>query len=359
MNKEIKFSIIGCGRIAKNHIGPINDIDGTKLVGLCDLRDERVSPLADQERVPKFTNYHQMLDEIDTDVVCVLTPSGMHPSHVIDIINKYKKHVIVEKPMALRLSDIDLMENAALLNNVKIFPVYQNRYNKAVKRVREDIINSAFGKLVLGTVRVRWCRPQEYYNRDKWRGTWAMDGGALTNQGIHYIDILQHLMGDIKSVNAKMATQLVGIEVEDTFVATVVFENNALGSIEGTTAARPDDFEASISILGENGTAILGGLACNKLDCYTFSTEIGEAHSVNIPDAYGFGHWDFYKDLIYDLQGFKSHPISFKEGSRAITLLNSLYASAEMNKEVYLKDKVSSKNLGKKDLKIESLYTVK
>ena len=357
MNNEIKFSIIGCGRISKNHISPINEIEGAKLVGLCDLREERVGPLAIQTGVPKYTNYHKMLDEIDTDVVCILTPSGMHPLHAIDVIKTYKKHIVVEKPMALRLADLEEMQKVAEQNEVKIFPVYQNRYNKAVRKVREDIISGVFGKLVLGTIRLRWCRPQAYYDRDKWRGTWAMDGGALTNQGIHYIDLLQFLMGDVKSVNAKMATQLVDVEVEDTFIATAAFENNALGLIEVATAARPDDFEASISILGENGTAVLGGLACNSLDCYTFSPEIADTYSVNIPDAYGFGHWDFFKDLISDIRGLKSHPISFEEGSRAITLLNSLYASAEMNKEVYLKDETRSKNLGQKDAKIESEYT--
>jgi predicted dehydrogenase len=272
-------------------------------------------------------------------------------------MENYKKHVIVEKPMALRLADLDEMAAAARESNVKIFPVYQNRYNKAVQKVREDILDRRLGKLVLGTVRVRWCRPQRYYDKDIWRGTWAMDGGALTNQGIHYIDLLEYLMGDVISVRAMMATQLVSVEVEDTFVATMCFENGALGVIEITTAARPDDFEASISILAENGTAILGGLACNLLDEYTLSSEERSAHSVQIPDAYGFGHWGFFRDVISDLREGKNHPISFEEGSRAIRLLNAFYSSAEKNEEVVIKDNMASKNLGKKDSQMESKYT--
>ncbi len=351
-----KVAIIGCGRVSKNHWGPINDIEGFELASICDLQPERGQPLADKLSVPFYRDYDTMLQERPADIVCVLTPSGMHPHHVIDIIEKYGTHIVVEKPMALSQSDLVRMRNAAEKAKVKIFPIYQNRYNKAVQRVRLDLSEGRLGKIALGTVRLRWCRPQPYYDRDPWRGTWAMDGGALTNQGIHYIDLLQYLAGKVESVSAKMATQFVDVEVEDTFVATVKFLSGALGVIEVTTASRPDDFEASISILAEKGTAILGGLACNQLDCYTLDTTAETECSVEIPDAYGFGHWDFFRDVLEDLDGGKPHPISFETGCDAINLLNALYRSAEEGREVFINEKLASKRLGEENADLKAIY---
>jgi UDP-N-acetyl-2-amino-2-deoxyglucuronate dehydrogenase len=183
-----------------------------------------------------------------------------------------------------------------------------------------------------------------------------MDGGALTNQGIHYLDLLQYLVGDIESVNARIGTLLVKVEVEDTAVATVRFKSGALGVIEITTAARPVDFEASISVLAEHGTAILTGIACNQLGTYTPDETAREAFSEEFPDAYGFSHWPFYRDLIAELQENRPHPISFAEGTRAIRLLNALYRSAEDLREVRLEEGVTSRNLGRPDPKLAALY---
>ncbi len=354
---DIRFAIIGCGRIAKNHLGPLTELPGAKLVAVCDIISERAEGYAQKYGVPAYTNYHTMLRNEQVDVVCILTPSGMHPQHTIDVIQKYRKHIVVEKPMALAWDDLARMKSVADSNNVKIFPVYQNRYNKAVQKVHDDLLSGALGKPVLGTVRLRWCRPQRYYDRDPWRGTWAMDGGALTNQGIHYVDLLQYMLGDIESVTARAATQLVNVEVEDTFIATLKFKNGALGVIEVTTAARPDDFEASISVLAEKGTAILTGIASNQLSTFTLDPETASAYSEDFPDAYGFGHWPFFRDVISELTEGKPHPVSFEEGTCAIRLLNALYRSAEDNREVFLSEGAASKNLGKPDAKLTALYT--
>ena len=184
-----------------------------------------------------------------------------------------------------------------------------------------------------------------------------MDGGALTNQGIHYIDLLQYLVGDVESVYARTATQLVNVEVEDTAIATLKFKNGALGVIEVTTAARPDDFEASISILAENGTAILAGIACNQLGTYTLDPSSAPMFSEDFPDAYGYGHWAFFRDVLADLTEGKPHPISFETGTQAIRLLNALYRSAEDNREVRSAEGIASRNLGKPDPKLSTLYT--
>lgn len=356
MSNILRFALIGCGRIAKNHVGPLTEISGVKLVSLCDLIPEKAHSHADKYGLPVYTNYHTMLQKEEVDVVCILTPSGMHPAHTLDVLRRYRKHVVVEKPMALAWGDLTKMKATAEECGVKIFPVYQNRYNKAVQKVRGDILSGALGKPALGTVRVRWCRPQHYYNRDPWRGTWSMDGGALTNQGIHYIDLLQYLLGDVESVSARIGTQLVQVEVEDTAVASIKFKNGALGVIEVTTAARPDDFEASVSVLAENGAAILSGIACNHLSTYTLDPSASPLYSEEFPDAYGLGHWQFFRDVITDLTGGAPHPSSFEEGTRAIRLLNAIYRSAEDNREVYLDEGLASHNLGRSDPTLSSLY---
>jgi UDP-N-acetyl-2-amino-2-deoxyglucuronate dehydrogenase len=353
----VRFAVIGCGRIAKNHVQPLTETDGARLVALCDLVPERAAVYADNLGIPAFDNYHRMLQDVEIDVVDILTPSGMHPAHAIDIMHRYRKHVVVEKPMALAFDDVGAMREAAAAAGVRIFPVYQNRYNKAVQRVKRDLMAGVLGKPVLGTVRVRWSRGAAYYARDPWRGTWAMDGGALTNQGIHYIDLLQYLMGDVEAVTASTATRLVDVEVEDTAVATVKFASGALGVIEVTTAARPRDFEASISVLAENGTAVLTGIAANQLETYTIDPAAQIESSENFPDAYGFGHWPFFRDVVADLRREQPHPISMDEGTRAIRLLNAIYRSAEDGREVRMAEGVASRRLGRADERLTALYT--
>jgi UDP-N-acetyl-2-amino-2-deoxyglucuronate dehydrogenase len=268
----MKFSLVGCGRIVRKHIEAIKELKNAELVGLCDPISERLeaaAKLAGSE-IPTFNNYDDMLSTVQTDVVSVLTPSGMHAEHTIDIAKKYKKHIVVEKPMALDLGDADEMIRVCDANGVRLFVVKQNRYNLPVQELRKAIDQESFGKLVMGTVRVRWCRPQAYYDQDAWRGTWAQDGGVFTNQASHHVDLLEWMLGEPVSVMAKTATQLSDIEVEDTGLAIIKFRNGALGLVEATTATRPKDLEGSISILGEKGTVVIGGFAVNKMEIWNF-----------------------------------------------------------------------------------------
>ncbi|MBI4662352.1 MAG: Gfo/Idh/MocA family oxidoreductase [Verrucomicrobia bacterium] len=344
--KSLGFAIIGCGRIAGHHMRALRELPGARLVAICDLIPERGKAYQQEFSVPWYDNYHTLLRREDVDVVSILTPNGMHPSHAIDIMNRYAKHVVVEKPLALKLNDLPEMQSAARRAGVKVFPVFQNRYNKAVCRVNQAITGGELGRLSLGSIRLRWCRTQPYYERDAWRGTWALDGGALVNQGIHYLDLLLHFMGEVESACAMTATRLVDIEVEDVAVAQLRFTNGALGNIEVTTATRPKDIEASVSVLGEHGTAVLGGIASNRLEVWTLNPEDRDRCSEEFPDAYGFGHRLLLADVIADLSGGPPHPISFYEGSRSVQLLNALYRSAEDKMPVFMKDKPVSRRLG-------------
>ena len=292
-----------------------------------------------------------MMNDQDIDVVVILTPSGMHSEHVINIA-RFKKHIIVEKPMALKLSDADKMISTCKNNNVKLFVVKQNRFNLPVIKLKEALENNRFGKLNIGTVRVRWSRNQDYYNQDTWRGTWMNDGGVLANQASHHIDMLQWVMGDVKSVFAFADTKMVNIEAEDTAIAVVKFENGALGTIEATTTIRPKDLEGSLSVFGEKGSVVIGGFAVNEILTWNFKDAIKEDKdiinnfSVNPPNVYGYGHKAYYDCVVSYLNRQSMNYVDGVEGRKSLKVINALYKSIEMNKEVFLNDPDLSSKLG-------------
>ena len=356
MEPHIRFAIVGCGRVAGNHLEAIRRLPRATVAAVCDLDAARAKIYSDAFGVPWYTNYHEMLAAEQVDVVSIVTPSGMHPRHAVDVMEQHRKHVVIEKPMALRLADLDLLQDVAARTGCRLFPVYQNRYNAAVEKVHAELQAQALGRLVVGTVRVRWCRPQRYYDQSIWRGTWALDGGCLTNQGIHYVDALLWLLGDVETVFAFKTTALARVEVEDTLVASLRFSNGALGQIEVTTAARPEDLEAEISVLGENGTAVIGGLASNRLLVWTPDPSACPRYSEDIPNVYGFGHRPFYRDVVNDLLDGVPHPISPTDGGRAVRLLNALYRSTEDGAPVALETQPASVLLGSPRPELEQLY---
>jgi UDP-N-acetyl-2-amino-2-deoxyglucuronate dehydrogenase len=339
----IRFGLLGCGRIAKRHSDLLGGghIAGAKLVAVCDEVPERADKIAARFDVPAHYSLHEFLNRSDVDAVSVLTPSGMHPSHAIAVAEA-GKHVIVEKPMALRLEDADAMIRACDRAGVKLFVVKQNRFNVPVVKAREALEAGRFGRLVLGTVRVRWCRDQSYYDQDKWRGTWAYDGGVLSNQASHHVDMLEWFFGNVVSVHARAITALVDIEAEDTAVATLKFKNGALGIIEATTAIRPKDLEGSLSILGEKGTVEIGGFAVNQIRHWQFAEELPsdkdviEKYSVNPPSVYGFGHQAYYEHVIKCLNDQSPALVDGLQGRKSLELISALYESIETGKEVML-----------------------
>ena len=340
----LKFALLGCGRIAKRHseLLGLSQIRGARLAAVCDIVSEKARKIGEEFSVPYFSEMHEMMRSVDIDVVTVLTESGNHAAHVIALA-PYGKHIVVEKPLALSLSDADQMIKACDLGGIKLFVVQQNRFNVSVVKAREALESGRFGKLVLGTVRVRWCRPQAYYDQDPWRGTWAMDGGVLTNQASHHVDMLEWMMGDVVSVFAMSRTALVNIEVEDTAVVTLRFANGALGVIEATTATRPKDLEGSLSILGEGGTVVIGGFAVNEMKTWNFvSPQPGDEealskYSANPPNVYGFGHQAYYEHVVDCILNNRQQLIDGFEGRKSLELISAIYESIETGKEVFLR----------------------
>src|ERR1700751_4331112 len=339
----IRFGLLGCGRIAKRHSDLLggNHIKGANLVAVCDPVAARADAVASKFGVPAHHDMSEFLARKDIDAVSVLTPSGLHPRHVIACA-KAGKHVVVAKPMALRLQDADDMIRACAEAGVKLFIVKQNRFNVPVVKAREALDAGRFGKLILGTVRVRWCRDQAYYDQDDWRGTWAYDGGVLTKQASHHIDNLEGFFGVVVGVYGRAATALANIETEDTAVATLKFRNGALGIIEATTAARPTDLEGSLSILGEKGMVEIAGFAVNQIRHWRFvdetpaDKEVIEKFSVNPPNVYGFGHQAYYQHVVDCLVHQRAALVDGLEGRKSLELISALYESIETGLEVPL-----------------------
>jgi predicted dehydrogenase len=283
-----------------------------------------------------------MMTRTTPDVVVILTESGRHAEHAIALA-PYGKHIVVEKPMALTLSGADEMIRACDRHGVRLFVVKQNRFNVPVVKLRQALEEGRFGKLVLGTVRVRWCRRQDYYDQDPWRGTWALDGGVLTNQASHHVDLLEWMMGEVESVYALTRTALVKIEAEDTAVVAMKFKSGALGLIEATTATRPVDLEGSISILGEKGTVEIGGFAVNEMKIWRFENarpdddEVLRKYSVNPPNVYGFGHQAYYQHVVDCIDRREPHLVDGLEGRRSLELISAIYESVETGREVAMR----------------------
>jgi predicted dehydrogenase len=353
--EPLKFALVGCGRIAPRHIDALKHAKGAQLVAVCDSRIERARQIAQKESsVRAYGSLADMLsEERSVDVVSILTPSGMHAEHAIQAA-RAGKHVVVEKPMALRLEDADRMLETCDRAGIKLFVVQQNRYNVAVQQARQALDAGRFGRLLLGTVRVRWCRRQEYYDHDSWRGTWALDGGVFANQASHHIDLLQWMFGSVSSVFARTAQFLARIEAEDTGVAVLKFQTGALGLVEATTATRPRDLEGSLSILGERGTVEIGGFAVNEMRVWQFEEQSPMDETVRLvsrespPNVYGFGHRAYIQNVVDSLCARGSALVDGFEGRKSLELIHAIYESAATGREVGVPCVPTASRLGKR-----------
>lgn len=341
MSETLKCVLIGCGRISSKHIEVMANLPAVQLAGICDIRLDRLDKAAAESGARPFRDYMEMVKTVKPDVVSVLTDSGSHARIACDVV-PYTSNVVVEKPMALTLHDADRMIDTCDRAGVSLFVVKQNRYNRPVVKLRQALEAGRFGKLSLGTVRVRWCRTQAYYDQDAWRGTWKDDGGVFANQASHHVDLLQWMMGPVESVQSYTATRLVDIEVEDVGLAILRFASGALGVVEATTTARPKDLEGSLSILGERGAVVIGGFAVNRIDTWNFDTPSADDEnpgewSQNPPTVYGLGHMEFYKDIIECIRDKRRAMLDGLEGRKSLELIIAVYQAAATRSEVRLR----------------------
>lgn len=340
MSAPLRIALVGCGRISANHFEAIARVDGLELSAVCDVVESRAREAGEKLGVPWFTSYEKMLAEADCDAVTIATPSGLHPPQGI-LAARAGKHVISEKPMAISLAGADALVQACDGAGVRLFVVKQNRLNATVQLVKRALDKGRFGRLFLANTTVHWSRPQSYYDQAPWRGTWEFDGGAFMNQASHYVDLMQWLVGPVESVIAKTATMARRIEAEDTGAAVLKFRNGALGVIEVTMLTYPKNLEGSFTLIGEKGTAKIGGTAVNRIEHWAFSDEdpddaLVEQVNTEPTSVYGFGHEPYYRNVLKVVRGEAVPDTDGRMGRKSLELILGIYESAKTGREVPL-----------------------
>jgi len=339
-SKAFRIALVGCGRISKNHIDAIDRVDELELVAACDVSEDRARALAEPRGIPWYTSYEKMLAEVPSEIVSIATPSGYHPAQGV-LAAKAGRHVVTEKPMAISLRGADDLVQACDAAGVHLFVVKQNRLNAPVQMLKRAVDRGRFGRLYLANCTVRWTRPQEYYEQAPWRGTWEFDGGAFMNQASHYVDLIQWIVGPVENVMAKTATLGRKIETEDTGVAILRFRSGALGVIEVTMLTYPQNMEGSLTVLGEKGTAKIGGTAVNKVEHWAFADsdpddELIHSLDTNPPNVYGFGHEGYYRNVLAVLRGEAKPDTDGRAGRKSLELILGIYESAKTGRDVPL-----------------------
>jgi UDP-N-acetyl-2-amino-2-deoxyglucuronate dehydrogenase len=343
MAKPLRFGLVGCGVISGTHAEAIAGQPDAELVAVADPNRDRAEKLAAKYGVPAYTDLQEMLDQQQLDAVTICTPSGMHGAQACQVMRS-GRHVLVEKPMDVRRETLDEMLRVQREAGVKLAVISQHRFDPAAQQVHELIAAGAFGRLVLGNASVAWWRAQAYYDSGKWRGTRALDGGVLRNQAIHSIDVLQWLMGPVRTVYAYADTLTHRIESEDAAVAVLRFANGALGTIAATTGSYPGDL-TRIEVCGNQGAAVIENdkLAYLRVagDDAATTAESGApvpgvTGGTTAPIPAASGHARQVAGFIRAIREDGTPEIDGLAGRQPVDLILAIYESARTGQEVTL-----------------------
>lgn len=341
----MKYALIGCGRISTNHIkAAVNN--NLEIVAVCDMVPEHMEQVLQKHglegdaSIKRYTDYCNMIEENDIDLISIATESGLHGQIALYCIEK-GIHVIIEKPMAMSLREADEIIKLSEEKGVKVSACHQNRFNIAVQEMRKALEAGRFGKLSHGSIHVRWNRNEAYYKQAPWRGTWVQDGGALMNQCIHGIDLLRWMMGDeVESVYGVTKQQFHHyLEAEDIGMAVVKFKNGAVATIEGTTNVYPQNLEETLYLFGEKGTVKLGGKSTNNIDVWNFAdeTEMDEKNKgleEATSNVYGNGHTSLFADMMNAIEKDRKPYVDAYAGRRALEMILAIYKSQKTGEVV-------------------------
>ncbi len=342
VDRKIRFALAGCGRISGKHFEAVKQhSEDAELIAVCDIDPVRLQKAMDNNNGAKgYLRYEELFLNDKPDIVVLATPSGLHPSQTMQAAEA-GVHVMTEKPMATRWRAGLRMVETCDAAGVRLFVVKQNRRNATLQLLKRALDKKRFGRIHMVNINVFWTRPQEYYDADTWRGTWAFDGGALMNQASHYVDLLDWLIGPIESVHAFTETLGRDIEVEDTACMNVRWRSGTLGSVNVTMLTYPKNLEGSITILGEKGSVRVGGVAVNEIQHWEFEQteeedELVKKASYETSSVYGFGHPLYYDNVIKSLRGEAVPETDGREGLRSLEVLIAAYLSARDGNTIHL-----------------------
>lgn len=340
MVEPLKFAIIGCGTIAPTHARCIAELPDARLVAVYDLIPERAAALAGKFGAAVAEDYQSVLSRRDIDVICVLTPSGTH-ADIGAAAARAGKHVIVEKPMDVTLEKADALIRACAESGVKLCCISQHRFDPAVMALKDAVKAGGLGRLNFGGSHTKWYRSQGYYDSGDWRGTWALDGGgALINQSIHYVDLLQYIMGPVKEIHAYCATRAhERIEVEDIAVASIQFQSGALGLLEGTTSAYPG-FCARLDIYGTEGSVIIENDQITAWElrsgdpCPVQGEAGGFIGGTSSKDIWHHSHMRQIEDMIQAIREDRQPAVDGAEGRKPLEIVMAVYESSRTGETI-------------------------
>ncbi len=343
----MKYALIGCGRIATNHIKAVKN-NALELVAVCDIIPEKMEELLkkhdlhEESSIKRYTDYKQMIAENQLELVSIATESGLHAEIALHCIDN-GIHVIIEKPIAMSMADAEEIIRRSEEKGVKVSACHQNRFNLAIQQTRLALEAGRFGKLSHGSIHVRWNRNQDYYTQAPWRGTWAQDGGTLMNQCIHGIDLLRWMMGDeVEEVYGATRQQFHDyLEAEDVGMAVLKFKNGALGTVEGTSNVYPRNLEETLYIFGENGTVKIGGTSTNNVDVWNFrEAETSDAENQALAEVtsnvYGNGHTRLFADMMEAIRDDRKPYVDARAGRNALEIVLAIYKSQKTGMPVKL-----------------------
>lgn len=343
----MKYALIGCGRIAVNHIKAAlnNKFD---IVAVCDVLPEKMElllkkyELQNDLSIARYIDYKEMLNKHpEVDLIAIATESGEHAKIALDCIDA-KKNVVIEKPIAMSMSDANKIVNRAKEKGVKVSACHQNRFNVAVQKTRAALEAGRFGEMSHGSIHVRWNRDRNYYEQASWRGTWAQDGGCLMNQCIHGIDLLRWMMGEPVEVFAQTRQRFHNyLEAEDVGMACVKFADGSLATIEGTTNVYPKNLEECLYLFGEKGTVKIGGTSTNDIDVWDFSDETEDDQQnkglkEQTSNVYGNGHTALYSDMEQAILNDRDPYVDAVAGRNALEMVLAIYKSQKTGLPVKL-----------------------
>ncbi len=336
----LKFLLLGCGRISPNHVKAIADNrEKAALLAVCDPKRELAEAAAGKyfeltgARPAVFTDSSEAIAQAGADAAAIAAESGYHHGLAMEALDN-GLHVLIEKPIALSTKDAKEICDTAKAKGLTAGVCHQNRFNPAVVQLRRALEAGRFGKIINATARILWSRNPAYYQQAPWRGTWAMDGGTLMNQCIHNIDLLQWTLGgEAESIQAMTRRCVRPIEAEDFGAALVRFKGGAIGIIEGTACVYPKNLEETLSVFGEKGTVVIGGVAVNRVQTWQFETpapqdeEVAAMSGADPVNVYGSGHTPLYADYIRAVETGGSPLVSGEEGAKAMSLVLGAYRS--------------------------------
>ena len=351
---KIRFGLVGCGFIGLTHAWAISSLENAELVAVMDIKEKSAREIGERFKVNWYTDYNSLLKRDNIDAIAIATPSGLHAEQAIKAA-RAGKHVMVEKPMAVTFEQANKTIEECKKKKVKLGSIFQERFCESSQWLKKAADEGRFGTLILGDAYVKWYRYQKYYDTSGgWRGTWKYDGGgALINQSIHTIDLLRWIMGPVKRIHSRTATRTHNIETEDVGVASLEFENGALGIIEGTTSAYPGLF-SRLEIHGDKGSAVIENRA---IKTWRFAEKkkgdpeeekvpggelVGAGPSVGVdlegrdPSKIGVQHRVQYNDFVKAILEDREPLVNGVEGKKTLEVVLGIYRSVQDKTDIEL-----------------------